>query len=79
MQEISELPEMKRRPFINRLNFTINYNLNKNSRVGFNASAAENLEEVQIYQDIIDLLVNDRPIPNSDMTSRQMMEDLIKT
>ena len=79
MAEIAELPEMKRRPFINRLNFTIEYDTNKASRVSFNAASAENLEESQIYQDIIDLLVNDRPIPNSDITTRAMMEDLIKT
>ncbi len=64
MQEIAQLPEMQRRPFINRLNFTIDYTTGKTSRISFNAAAAENLEETQIYQDIIDLLVNDRPIPN---------------
>ena len=79
MSEIAELHEMKRRPFINRLNFTIDYSLGKASRISFNAAAAENLEETEIYQDIIDLIVTDRPIPNTDITSRQMMEDLIKT
>lgn len=79
MQEIAQLPEMQRRPFINRLNFTIDYTTGKTSRISFNAAAAENLEETQIYQDIIDLLVNDRPIPNTSITTRQMMEDLIKT
>lgn len=79
MQEIAQLPEMQRRPFINRLNFTIDYTTGKTSRISFNAAAAENLEETQIYQDIIDLLVNDRSIPNTSITTRQMMEDLIKT